>query len=126
LIYVKLNKIKVIKLVNFGNVAGLHLQNVAYSLILLLFILSLLIYIKFNKTIQKEKSLNLPMVSDSLTPTFNLLTGYYSKQQPSSLWLSDIIFLGMECVGKNSFCVFLEDDSTDLRENFFWGLGGNT
>jgi len=23
-------------------------------------------------------------------------------------------------------CVFLEEESTDLRENFFQGLGGNT
>jgi len=33
------------------------------------------LYVKLNKIVQKEKSLNLPMVSESLTLTFNLLTG---------------------------------------------------
>jgi len=59
----------------------------------------LLLYVKLNKIVQKEKSSNLPMVSESLseslTHTFNLLTGYYSRQQPSSLRLGDIIFLRM-------------------------------
>jgi len=45
----------------------------------------LLLYVKLNKIVQKEKFANLPMVSESLTLTFNLLTGYYSRQQPSSL-----------------------------------------
>jgi len=56
-----------------------------YSQIILLFILNLLIYVKLNKIVQKEKSSNLPMDFESLTLTFNLLTGYYSRQQPSSL-----------------------------------------
>jgi len=43
------------------------------------------------------------MVSESLTLTFNLLTGYYSRQQPSSFLLGEIIFLGMECVGVERF-----------------------
>jgi len=68
----------------------------------------------------------LPMVSESLTLTFNLLTGYYSRQQPSRLQLGDVIFLGMKCVEVGGFCVFLKDDSTDLRKNFFQGLGKST
>jgi len=93
---------------------------------LLLFILSLLLYVKLNKIVQKETSPNLPMVSESPALTFNLLTSYYSRQQPSSLWLGDVIFLRMECVGVKWFLVFLEDDSTDLCENFFQGLRENT
>jgi len=50
-----------------------HLQIVDYSQIILLFIFSLLLYVKLNKIVQKEKSSNLPMVSESLTMTFNLL-----------------------------------------------------
>jgi len=82
----------------------------------------LLIYrlnIKLNKIVQKEKSSNLPMVSESLMLTFNLLTGYYSRQQPSSLRFGDVIFFGgMECV-EVSGCVFLNNKSTDLHEIFF-------
>jgi len=66
-----------------------HLQNVDYNQIvnrLLLFILSLLLCVKLNKVVQKEKSSNLPMVFEILTLTFNLLTGYYSRQQPSAQW----------------------------------------
>jgi len=71
-----------------------HLQNVDYSQITLLVILSLLLNVKLNKIVQKEKSSNLPMIFESLMLTFNLLTGYYSRQQPSSLRLGDIIFFG--------------------------------
>jgi len=46
------------------------------------------------------------MVSESLTLTFNLLTNFYSKQQPSSLRLGDVIFLGMECVRVKRFLRF--------------------
>jgi len=53
------------------------------------------------------------MVSENLTLTFNLLTGYYSRQQPSSLRLGDLGWSVSELSG------FLEDGSTDLRENFF-------
>jgi len=42
------------------------------ALIILLFILSLLIYVKLNKIVQKENSSNLQMVSNSLMLTFNL------------------------------------------------------
>jgi len=90
----------------------------------------LLIYvrwnIKLNKTIQKKKVIKLTNGFRKPDADLNLLTGYYSRQQPSSLWLGDVIFLGMECVGIKRFYVFLEDDSTDLREIFFQGLGGNT
>jgi len=72
------------------------------------------------------KSLNLPMVSESLTLTFNLLTGYYLRQQPSSLWLGDVIFWKWSVSALSGFCIFLKDDSTDLRENFFKDLGENT
>jgi len=67
----------------------------------------------------------LPIVSESLTLTFNLLADYYSRQQPSKLWLGDVIFLGMELSVKRFkselavFAFFLEDDSTDLRELFY-------
>jgi len=43
---------------------------------------SLLLCVKLNEIFQKEKFSNLPMVSESLALTFNLLTGYYSRQQP--------------------------------------------
>jgi len=66
------------------------------------------------------------MVSESLTLTFNLLTGYYSRQQPSSFRLGDVIFMEWSVSELNGFCVFLEDDSTDLPKNFFQGLGENT
>jgi len=84
----------------------------------------LLIYVKLNKTVQKEKPSNLPMVSESLTRTFNLLTGYYSNllafgSVTSFYWEWSVSEL-------SGFCVFLEDESTDLWENFFQGLGGNT
>jgi len=59
------------------------------------------------------------MVSGGLALTFNLLTGYYSRQQPSSLRLSDDIIWEWSVSELSGFCVFLEDDSTDLRENFF-------
>jgi len=78
-------------------------QNVDYSQIILLFILSLLLYVKLNKIVRKGKSSNLPMFSESLTLTFNLLIGYYLKQQPSSLRFSDVISLEMECVGVKWF-----------------------
>jgi len=103
-----------------------HLQNVDYSLITLLCILSLLLYVKLNKIVQKEKSSHLPMVSKSLTLTFYLLTGYYSRQQPSSLRLGDVIFWEWSVSELSGFWVFLEDDGTDLCENFFQGLGENT
>jgi len=67
----------------------------------------LLLYVKLKKIFQKEKSSNLPMVSESLTLTFNLLTGYYSRQQPFSLRLGDVIFWGgMECVRVEQFLHF--------------------
>jgi len=65
------------------------------------------------------------MVSESLTLTFNLLTGYYSRQQPSSLRLVMLFFWEWSVSELSGFCVYLEDDSTDLRENFFRGLGEN-
>jgi len=82
---------------------SVKLQNVENSQIILLFILSLLLYVKLNKIFQKEKSSNLPMVFESLMLTFNLLTGYYSRQQPSARWRH---FLGMECVGVKRFLRF--------------------
>jgi len=39
----------------------------------------LLIYVKLNKIVQKEKSSNLQMVSENLKLTFKLFTGYYSS-----------------------------------------------
>jgi len=87
-----------------------HLQNVDYSQIILLFILSLLLYI-----VQKEKSSNLLMVSENLTLTFNLLTGYYNRQQPSSLTFGDLIFGEWSVSELSGFCVFLEEESTDLH-----------
>jgi len=86
----------------------------------------LLLYVKLNKIVQKEKSLNLPMIFESVTLTFNLLTGYYSRQQPSSLQLGDVIFWEWSVPELSGFCVFLEDESTDLRKFFFQGLGENT
>jgi len=66
------------------------------------------------------------MVSESLTLTFNLLTGYYSSLAfPSSLQIDDVILWELQCVGVSGFCVFLADDSTDLQEIFFQGLGEN-
>jgi len=103
-----------------------HLQNVDYSLIILLFILSLLLYVKLDKIVQKGKSSNLPVVSEILTLTFNLLTGYYLRQQLSNLRIGDVIFWKWSKSELSGFCVFLENDSTDLRENFFQGLGENT
>jgi len=63
------------------------------------------------------------MDSECLTLTFNLLTGYYSRQQPSSLRISDVIFLEMECVGVKRFLRF---SRRRQHENFFQGLGENT
>jgi len=93
------------------------LQNVDYSQIILLFILSWLFYLKLNKIVQKEKSSNLPMVSESLTLTFNLLIVYYSSllafgSVTSFFWKWSVLEL-------SGFCVFIKDESTDLRKNFF-------
>jgi len=71
------------------------------------------------------------MVSKSLMLTFNLLTfnlltGYCNRQQPFCLG-SVTSFFWKWCVSELSgFCVFLEDNSTDLYEIFFQGLGENT
>jgi len=66
------------------------------------------------------------MLSESLTLTFNLLTGYYLRKQPSRLRIGDVIFTEWSVSELSSFCVFLEDDGMDLREKFFQGLGENT
>jgi len=66
------------------------------------------------------------MVSESLTLTFNLLTGYYSRQQLSSFRLGEVIFWEWSVSELRGFCVFLEDDSTDLCENYFQGSGEDT
>jgi len=79
----------------------------------------LLLYVKFNKIVQKEKSSNMPMVSESLTMTFNLLTGYYSRQH---LWLGDVIFLGMECVGVKRFLRFSQRWEHGFAQKFFSGF----
>jgi len=79
----------------------------------------LLIYVKLNKTIQKEKSSNLPMVSESLTLLFNLLTGYYLRQQASSVRLGDVIFLGMKCVGVKWFLYFSRRREHGSARKFF-------
>jgi len=56
-----------------------------------------------------------------------MLTGFYSSLAlPSSLRLGDVIFGNWSMSELSGFCVFLEDDSTDLRESFFQDLGGNT
>jgi len=52
-----------------------------------------------------------------LISAFNQLIGYYSRQQPSSLWLGDVNFWSVSEL--SGFCVFLEDESTDLRKIFF-------
>jgi len=62
------------------------------------------------------------MVSDSLTLTFNLLTGYYLRQLPSSLRLGDVIFLGMECVGVKGFLRFSRRRQHGYARNFFSGF----
>jgi len=64
------------------------------------------------------------MVSESLMLTFNLLTEYYSRQQPSSLRLGDVIFLRTERVGVKRFLHFSR--RREHGENFFQGLGENT
>jgi len=66
------------------------------------------------------------MVSESLMLTFNLLTGYYSRQQPSSLRIGDVIFLGMECVGVERFLRFSRTRQHGSARKFFQGLGENT
>jgi len=47
------------------------------------------------------------------------LTGYYSRQQPSSLRLVDVIFLEMECVGVKRFLrfdvIFLEMECVGVK-----------
>jgi len=101
---------------------------VDYSLIILLFILSLLLYVKLNKIVQEEKSSNLPMVSESLTLTFNLLTGHYSSLAlPPSFRLDDVIFWELECVGVTSFLRFSRRRQHGSARIFLGGgLGGNT
>jgi len=66
------------------------------------------------------------MVSESLTLTFNLLTGYYSRKQPSSLRLGDVIFLGMEYVKVKRFLYFSRKRQHGSARKFFQGLGENT
>jgi len=41
---------------------------------------------KTQENCSKKKSSNLPIVYESLMLTFNLLTGYYSRQQPLARW----------------------------------------
>jgi len=84
------------------------------------------LYVKLNKIVQKEKSSNLPMVSKSLTLIFNLLTGYYSRQQPFSLRHGDVIFLGKECAGAKRFLRFSQRRQHGFARKFFQGLGENT
>jgi len=61
------------------------------------------------------------MVSESLTLTFNLLTGYFSRQQPSSLRLGDVFFWNGVC---RSSAVFAFFSKTRIRicEKFFSGF----
>jgi len=84
----------------------------------------LLIYVrqnvKLNKIVQKKKSSNLPMDSESLTLTSNLLTGYYSRQQPSSLRLGDVIFLGERSVTELSGFAFFSKTSARICAKFFF------
>jgi len=78
-----------------------------------------------HKTQQNYSKRKINKIANGFRKTdanFQLLTGYYSRQQLSSLRLGDVIFLEMECVGVKRFCVFLEDESTDLREIFFFRL----
>jgi len=81
-----------------------------------------LLYVKLNKIVQKERSSNLPMVSESLTLTFYLLTGYYSRQQPSSLRFGDVIFVGMKCVGVKRFLRFSRRRQHGFARKFFSGF----
>jgi len=62
------------------------------------------------------------MVFESLTLNFNLLTGYYSRQQPSSLRFGDVIFLGMECVGVKQFLHFSRKRQHGFARKFFSGF----
>jgi len=62
------------------------------------------------------------MVSESLTLTFNLLTGYYLRQQPSSPRLGNVIFLGMECVEVKRFLRFSRRRVHGSAQNFFSGF----
>jgi len=64
-------------------------------------------------------SLNLPMVSQSLTLNFSLLTGYYSRRSFLVLGSVKSFCLKWSLSELSGFYVFLEDDSTDLREIFF-------
>jgi len=59
------------------------------------------------------------MVSESLTLTFSLLTGFYSWQQPSSLWLGDVNFLGMECDEVMRFLRFSQRREHGSAQKFF-------
>jgi len=72
---------------------------------------------KFNRF--RIPASNLSVVSESLTLTFNLLTGYFLRQQPSSLRLDDVIFWEWSVSELSGFCVFLINESMDLREIFF-------
>jgi len=66
------------------------------------------------------------MFSESLTLTFYLLTGYIIRQQPSSLRLGDVIFLGgMECVGVKRFLRFSRRREHGSARKFFLSLGEN-
>jgi len=77
---------------------------------------------KTQQNCSKKKSSNLPMVFESLTLTFNLLTGYYSRQQPSSLQLGNVIFLGMECVGVKRILRFFRRREHGYSQKFFSGF----
>jgi len=55
---------------------------------------------------------------------FYLLTGYYSSLLVFGLVTS--FFWEISVSELSGFCVFLEDESTDLREKFFQGLEENT
>jgi len=60
------------------------------------------------------------MVSESLTLTFNLLTGYYLRQQPSSFRLGDVIFWEMKC-GVKRFLHFSRRRKHGSARKFFPG-----
>jgi len=68
-----------------------------------------------------QKSLNLPMVSESLSLTFNLLTGYYSRLLAFGSVTS--FFWEWSMSELSGFCVFLENDRQHgSARNFFQGL----
>jgi len=81
----------------------------------------LLIYVKLNKFVQKEKLSNLQMVSESLTLTFNLLTIFYSSLALlSARWRH---FWELSVSELNAVCVFLKTTAREsiAKRKFFSG-----